>query len=238
MLIPSSHPGAVRAVSFAAHPGAPALPVGSPVAFDHSKLAWVPYKQPREQSVVEVKSHPTVPATAGVWMLHVNGIAFQFSYKANPADVQNDINAIFADLGLSHRVTTEGINGANLSVPGAAISVSFSHDAGDPTIRLFNVTLTGGKFGLARPSVGEQLNGTNEIRGFVAGPPGDEIQLSSSDPVQGQIMASGLIDRSDVNDEILAVLDGSPTQEEMDVALRSPKLRDIGLFVAGLTGVS
>ena len=80
-------------------------------------------------------------------------------------------------------------------------------------------------------------NDTGVIRGFVFPLP---VQLSATDEVLGNVLIYGAVHRDDVNTAaIRALLIGSPTEANIDTALRinSPSLRELGIDVDGLTQV-
>lgn len=80
-------------------------------------------------------------------------------------------------------------------------------------------------------------NGTNAIRGFVQDAGG--VQTHATNEVQVVVMLEGEIHRDDVNTAaIRAVLGGSPSEANIDTALQSQTLRELGIHVRGLDGVS
>lgn len=79
------------------------------------------------------------------------------------------------------------------------------------------------------------MNGENVISGILYG---EAIQLSASDEVQGTVLIVGEVDRDDINTAaIRAVLAGSPSEAQLDTALRAASLREKGIIVRNLTQV-
>ena len=78
-------------------------------------------------------------------------------------------------------------------------------------------------------------NGTGDIRGIVYP---EAIQLDAADEVQGSVLTHGSVDARDVNTStIRGFLTGSPSEAQLNTALRDPGVRDRGLKVKGLSQV-
>lgn len=233
---PAEGPGAMRTGTFAANAAATLLPLGCPVAWNSSASVWVAYTQPSDAAVYTITAGATA-ASAGTFILTIDGIAVVLAYDVAAAAVQSEVNAVLLDAGKPYTIAAVATTGTDLGDNDAVVTVTFSENAGAPSVDLSPAGLTGTAHALAASDAGTQLNQTNEIRGFVYDK--DGLQLDASNEVQGLVMLRGEVHRDDINTTAMrAALVGSPSEAELDTALKSQKVRDLGLTVVGLAGVS
>lgn len=80
-------------------------------------------------------------------------------------------------------------------------------------------------------------NGTDAIRGFVDDD--DGVQSHGANEVQVLVALEGDLSRDAINTTaIRAVLGGSPTEANVDTALRASLLRELGFQIKDLSGVN
>lgn len=237
-IIPSEGPGALRTGTFAAHT-AVTLPLGCPVAWDKSVSKWVPYKQPSDAAEITLTNSSA--AASGTFDFHVDGLVLRLDWNVTAASMQSTINAVLDSTGRDYTVAC-ACTEANLGVAGAVMTVTFSESAGAPLMAydgslVLDALLFNAAHDYAVVDAGTALNHTHEIRAFIYDKNG--VTLDASDDVQGLIMLRGSVHRDAVNTTaMLAILDGSPSEAELDTALQSQKVRDLGIAVTGLAGVS
>lgn len=214
--------------------GAPELPVGTPLAWDSSASKWAPYTQPSDAAVYTITADSTA-ASAGTFDLVIDGLVVQLAFDASAAEVEAGVNAVLADAGKGWEVSAAATTGADLGVNDAVVTVTFDEAAGAPSVELDAANLSGNAHVLAASDAGTQLNGTNVIAGFVAH---QKVQTDASDDVQATIMLVGEVHRDDINTStIRSALLGSPSEGELDAALKASSLRDKGIHVRGLAAV-
>lgn len=223
--------------TLAAVSGAPLLPKGCPLSWDSSASFWVPYTQPSDAAVYTITSDGT-PATAGVFLLAIDGLAVEVAFDADAAGVDAAVNAVLADAGKGYQISSaDSGGGSDLGDASHVVTMTFDEAAGAPSVSLDPSQLTGNAHVLAQSNAGTQLNGSNKIRGFIQDV--DGIQSSATEEVQMIVMLEGEVHRDDINTSaIRAVLPGAPSEAELDAALQSQALRDLSLHVRGLADVS
>lgn len=239
---PAEGPGAMRTGTFAANAAATLLPLGCPVAWDSSASMWVAYTQPSDAASYTITSAAATQTDGGSFQLIVDGLSALIPFDATAAEVEAAVNAVLVDAGKPYSVSAAATSGGDLGGD-TVITLTFDEAAGAPSVLLDGSGLLDGavpepdNYVLAAVDAGTQLNQTNEIRGFVYDK--DGLQLDASDQVQGLVMLRGEVHRDDINTTAMrAALVGSPSEAELDAALKSQKVRDLGLTVAGLAGVS
>lgn len=225
-------PGAIVSATFDIHAGATLLPQGGAVAIDDVTGNWVPYRQPSDAAVFTINANSTA-ATAGLFTLKINGHAIQFGYNFTAAQIESLVNYIAHEMEVEWRVACVATTGANLGVNSAVVTMTFTEAAGAPAVRLDPTGLTGNAHTLGTTDAGTTLNRTNKIRGFVYDAAG--IQLSAGETVVGNVMVRGFVDGAGAHQEaVLALLDGSPTEGELDTAMQHRDVAKLGLVVVGL----
>lgn len=94
----------------------------------------------------------------------------------------------------------------------------------------------GSELAISAEVTGVDDDGVSDIDGFVVH---DAVQLVSGYQVLGKVQDIGAIHRDDVNTStIRALLGGSPTEANLDIALQRMSLRMAGLRIKGLAGVA
>lgn len=233
--------GGLKVGTIAAQSGAPKLLKGLLMAYDTSAGFWTVYTQPSDTAIYTItdQSGGTDGGTFGVT---IDGLHSTHAWNVTPAAMQAELLALLADAGKAYTVACTCTE-ANLGVAAAVMTLTFSENAGAPSVDIDTAGLTDG--GVAEPAnlvlaasdAGTQLNGTDQIRGVLYTMEG--VQTSATEEVQAVIMIEGELHRDDVNTAALrALMGGSPSEGEVDTALRSQKLRDLSLHVRGLSGVS
>lgn len=224
-----------RVGTIVAQTGAPLLPKGTPLAWDSDADLWTVYTQPSDAAIYTITADSTA-ASAGTFQLIVDGLAVPLAFDVTAAALEAAVNAVLEDAGKPYRVSADATTGDDLGDNDAVVTITFDEAAGEPSVALDASGLTGNAHVLAATDPGTQLEGTDQIRGFVADVGG--VQTSATGDVQAVIMLEGEIHRDDVNTEAIRdVLGGSPSEGELDVALKSPRLRELSLHVRGLAGV-
>lgn len=220
--------------------GTELLPLGAPVAMQTSDGKWVPYTQPSDAAVFTLTSLATTNGSDGGFAtLYIDGLAIVLLWNETLANVNAKINAVLADAGKPYSVVaTVPAMEAGLGVD-AVVTLTFGEAAGAPSVSLDATTITDGGVSepanlvLATVDAGTALNGTNLIRGFVYSQP---IQLDSMDDVMGVVAVRGEAVAADVNTAaIRAVLRGSPSEGEVETALKEPDL-NARILIRGLQG--
>lgn len=214
--------------------GTDLLLIGTPVVFNRSTSFWEPYSQPNASPSFTLTSNAT-PATAGTFDLLLDGLVVEIDFDATAAEIQAEVNAMLVAAGKDYIVAAVATAEANLGVASAIVTVTLGEAAGAPDMDADMDDLTGNAHVFAIVVAGSALNGTNRIRAFVCH---EQIQLLAAGEVKGTIQLSGEIHRDDVNTEdVRDVLSNSPSEAELDTALRDPDLRAAGIHVRGLTNV-
>lgn len=222
--------------TLAAQSAAPLLPKGTPLSWNASLGQWTVYTQPSDAAIYTITANAT-PASAGTFDLVIDGLVTELAFDVAAAALQTAVNALLLDAGKPYTVAAVQTAGTDLGDANAVVTITFSENAGAPTVDLDVSDLTGNAHVLGTTDAGTQLNGTNEIRGFLMTMEG--VQTSATGEVHVVIMLEGEVHRDDINTAaIRAVLGGAPTEGELDTALKSQKLRDLSLHVRGLAGVS
>lgn len=211
------------------------LPVGSPVAWNDSSDQWVPYTQPSDAAVYTLVSNAT-PASAGTFDLIINGLRIEVAFDATAAEIQAEVNAMLIGAGAAYSIAAVATAEADLGVASATVTITFSENAGAPVVEVDMDDLTGNVHVLAQSDAGTALNSSNVIAGFIAH---DTVQLDDTFEVLGVVMLAGEVHRDDINTALIrAQLVGSPSEAELDIALKSAELRKRGLTVRGLAAVA
>lgn len=211
------------------------LVAGCGVSFNESSNLWEPYTQPSDAAVSTITSNAT-PASAGTFDVIVNGHVVEMAFDVTAAAMQVSLRAALKDVEpLSQSITVAATTGADLGDASAVVTITMPEGMGAPSIELDVGDLTGNAHVLADTDAGSVLNGTDKIRGFVFE---DSIQIDAADEVHGVIMVKGEAERDDANTAaVRALLRGSPSEAELDIALGKPALRDAGIFVRNLSTV-
>ncbi len=232
---PRMHAERLKVVQLAA--GTALLPVGTPLARNSSTGFWVPYAQPADPAIFTISSNAT-PATAGTFDLLIDGLTVELAFNVAAADLQTAVNAVLAAAGKPYTVSAAATTGANLGAASAVITITFTANAGAPSVDLDVSDLTGNAHVLAVTDAGSALNDTNTIRAFLYE---KEVQLVAGGEVHGVALFAGEVYAADVNTAaIRAVLAGSPSEANVDAALAggTPTLRELGILVRGLETVA
>tara|TARA_R110002096_G_scaffold77443_3_gene182359 strand:- start:103 stop:855 length:753 start_codon:yes stop_codon:yes gene_type:complete len=214
--------------------GAPEMPIGTPLSWDSSASKWAPLTQPSDAAIFTITANAT-PASAGAFVVQVDGLSVTALFDVTAAALATAINAMLLDAGKDYTVAGVATAGTDLGDANAIVTLTFSENAGAPTVALDVIGLTGNVHVLATSDAGTQINGTDEIAGFLAH---QKAQSSASDDVQITVMLAGEVHRDDINTALIrAALLGSPSEAEVDTALKSAKLRQRGITVRGLAAV-
>lgn len=220
--------------------GTELLPIGTPVAKQKSDGKWVPYTQPSDDAEFTL-TNAGGDLDGGSFSLSIDGLVVNAAWNITAANLQTAINAVLADAGKPYTVACAATTGANIGVNAAVITITFGEAAGAPTVTFDGSGLTDG--GVAEPAgivlaevdAGAALDETNLIRGFVYS---EAVQLDDTDDVLGKVLVRGEVYEADVNTAaIRAVLRGSPSDGEMQAALKEPDLLS-RVLVRGLSGVA
>lgn len=227
--------------TFGADALAELLIAGCPVAYNEINDEWVPYTQPSDASIVTL-TRDAGAGDGGTMELIIDGLGISLDWDEDTAGVLAKVNAVLEDAEKPYVVTVANSgSGTDLGTSGNVQTITFGEGAGSPTVSVDTVGLTDG--GVSEPSgialvisdAGTSLEGSNKIRGFVFE---DSIQIDASDEVLGVIMVKGEAERNDANTAaVRALLRGSPSEAELDLALGKPAVRDAGIFVRGLSTV-
>jgi hypothetical protein len=220
--------------------GTELLPLGTPVAKQKSDGKWVPYTQPSDDAEFTL-TNAGGDLDGGSFQLAIDGLVVDAAWNITAANLQTAINAVLADAGKPYTVACVATMGANIGANAAVITITFTENAGAPTVTFNGAGLTDG--GVAEPAgivlaavdAGASLDETNLIRGFVYEKP---VQLDDTDDVLGVIVVRGEVYESDVNTAaIRAVLRGSPSDAEVKAALQEDALQP-RILVRGVSGVA
>lgn len=230
-----------KVATFKIQAGAALLQPGTPVAFDETSEQWVPYTQPSDAAIYTLTDQ-NQGTDGGSFDLFIDGLAVvDIDWDELVADVQTKINAVLADADKPYTVACTCTE-VGLGVAGAVLTITFSENAGAPSVAVNTEKITDGGTSepgnliLAASDAGTELIGSNIIAGFVAH---DAVQLSAANEVLGVVMLEGEVHRDDINTAaIRALLLGSPSEGELDTALKSAELRKRGIHVRGLADVA
>ena len=232
---PRIHVRRSRVATLAAQTGAPTLPFGTPVAWDKSANKFTVYTQPSDAAIYTITANATA-STGGTFTVLINGMAIEAAFDVAAAALQTAINAVLLDAGVAFSVACVATTGTDLGDNSAVITMTFSENAGAPSVQLDTSDLGGNAHTLAATDAGTQLYDTDRIVGIVADV--DGVVTSASGEVQFLFGYDADIHRDDINTAtIRAVLGGSPSANELDTALKDPELRKLGIHVRGLAGV-
>ena len=157
-------PGGIRPKTFASGTGT--LAKGTPVAYNTSSDAWVLWGSTERNQISTVTAN-TTPASAGTFLLLVNGKATgTIAYNATAATIQTALEALaYVAVG---DVTVTMTSGANLGVASAVAQIEFMGALADRkiTLTIDTSSLTGNVHVLASTQTGL---GLNEISKLVPG---------------------------------------------------------------------
>lgn len=221
--------------------GTELLPIGAPVAKLKSTGKWVPYTQPSDAAVFTLTSLATTNGSDGGFAtLYIDGLAIVLLWNETLANVNAKINAVLADAGKSYSVVaTVPAMEAGLGVD-AVVTLTFGEGAGAPTVALDASTITDdgvsepANLVLATGDAGTDYDEADVIAGFVYS---EAVQLDDTDDVLGKVLVRGEVYEADVNTStIRAALRGSPSDGEVQAALKNPRLAP-KILVRGLSGV-
>lgn len=228
---------ALMPVRFAASATAELLPLGTPVAVKKSTGKWVPYQQSADHPIFTITDQAGA-TDGGTFVLMVDGLASVHAWDVTPAAMQAELLALLADAGKPYTVACTCTE-TNLGVSAAVMTLTFSEAAGAISVDLDGSGLTDG--GVAEPGnlvlaasdAGTAMDETDLIKGFVYE---SQIQLDDTDDVLGIVMVEGEAYAADVNTAaIRAVLGGSPSEGEVQAALKADHLR-ARFVIRGLVG--
>jgi hypothetical protein len=228
--------GGLKVITIAAQSGAPILLKGLPLAYDRDAGLWTVYTQPSDAAVYTITANGTT-ATDGVFDLQIDGLDYTFDHDVTAAAMETALLALFIDAGKPYTVAVVATT-TTLGTNDGVVTLTFSENAGAPTVQVDMSDITGNAHVLAATDAGTQItDGTAEIRSILYTMEG--VQTSATEEVQAVAMVNGEAHRDDINTAALrALLGGSPSEAELDTALRSQKLREINLDIRGLTLVS
>ena len=228
-----------KVATFATDASERELVVGTPVAWNGSY--WVPYAQPSDAAIYTITDQ-NQGTDGGSFDLFIDGLAVMgLAWNVTPSAAQTAINAVLADAGKPYTVAVTCTE-ANIGVASAVMTITFTENAGAPSVAIETEGITDGgtaepgNLVLAASDAGTALDGSEVIAGFVAH---DNVQLDDTYEVLGVVMLRGEVHRDDINTAaIRALLDGSPSENELDTALRAASLREKGIDVRGLSAVA
>ena len=180
-----------------------------------------------------------VAAASGTFDLELNGYRTEVPYNVTAAALQVLLRARFgadgSDLPGGDTIACVATTGANLGVNSAVITITWPELMGAPVVAVDTDDMGGGLIVLAATDAGTALDSTDKIRAFVFE---DSIQIDASDEVLGVIMVKGEAEKADVNTAaVRALLRGTPSEAELNIALGDPGLKDAGIMVRGLSTV-
>jgi hypothetical protein len=227
-----------KVATFATNAGATVMVPGLPVALNANSKLWVPYTQPSDAAVVTITNQST-DVDGGTQILFIDGVAALLDWDVTAAEAVTAINAVLANRGFFYEVTA-ACTEADLGVAAAVLTITFPEAAGAPGLAYDGTLILDGAASephvMAVSDAGTVLYQTNLIQGFIAH---DAVTLDTANEVQGVIMLAGEIHRDDVNTSAMrALLEGSPSEAELDIALRVPTLRALSMYVSGLADVA
>lgn len=221
--------------------GTALLVPGTPLAWNDSTELWVPYTQPSDAAVYTITDQ-NQGTDGGTFDLFIDGLAVvDLDWDELIADAQTKINAVLAGGGKPYSVVVTCTE-VGLGVASAVMTLTFTENAGAPVVTMNTEKITDGGVSepgnlvLAASDAGTALNNTEKIAGFVAH---DSVQLLAGGEVLGVVQLFGEVHRDDVNTAaIRALLSGSPSEAELDTALKQADLRMKGLLIRGLADVA
>ena len=228
--------GGLKVITIAAQSGAPTLLKGLPLAYNRNTDLWTVYTQPSDPAIHVLTANAT-PATAGTMKIHIDGLVTEHAFDTTAVAAATAINAMLLDAGKPYTIAGVDTVATDLGDANHVATFTFSENAGAPSWDVDVGDLTGNPPALSTTDAGTQLYGTDEIRAILYTMEG--VVTSATEEVQAVAMVNGEAHRDDINTAALrALLGGSPSEAELDTALRSQKLRGINLDIRGLTLVS
>lgn len=235
--------GGLKVITIAAQSGAPTLLKGLALAYNRSTDLWTVYTQPDDAASYTL-TRDANEGDGGLFTLTIDGLEVTMDWDEDTAGVLANINAVLADAEKDYVVAVANSgSGTDLGTSANVQTITFDESAGAPTVIFDGSQLTDGGvveadgIALAAVDAGTQITGTDEIRAFLYTMEG--VVTSASEEVQATAMVNGEAHRDDINTAALrALMGGSPSEAELDTALRSQKLRGINLDIRGLTLVS
>lgn len=234
--------GGLKVATVAAQAGAPTLLKGLLMAYDRSADLWTVYTQPSATVASFTITNDSGTGTdGGTFELMIDGLGSVYQWDVPVATIQTGINDLLADAGKSYTVTVTGA--AHMGTDAQVTTFTFSEGANSPSVSLDGGGLLDAlvpepeNYLLAIVAAGTNLNGADEIRGVMYTMEG--VVTSATEEVQAVLMIEGELHRDDVNTTALrALMGGSPSEAEVDTALRDQKVRGLSLHVRGLSNVS
>jgi hypothetical protein len=215
------------------------LPVGTPLAWDSSGNQWAPYTQPSDAPVYTITDQAGA-TDGGTFVVLIDDVSIVLAWNETAAAAQVAILAALSAAGKPYTVAVT-CSEANIGVSGAVMTLTFTENAGAPVLQIDTVGLTDGGVSepanlvLAATDAGTALNGTNVIAGFLCH---QEASVGIADDVQITVMLAGEVHRDDINTTaIRSACLGSPSEAELDAALKAVSLREKGITVRGLAAV-
>ena len=134
--------GGTQRIRLAASAGVELLPLGTPIAFNNSTDFWVPWTQPSDAAVYTITSDG-IPATAGTFVLMVDGLSMVAVFDVTAAALETELQALLADAGKDYSATAAPTTGTDLGDASAVITITFDEAAGAPSVDLDLSGLTG-----------------------------------------------------------------------------------------------
>ena len=234
--------GGLKVGTIAAQSGAPTLLKGLVMAYNRSTDKWNPWAQPSATVASFTVTNAAGTATdGGTFELMIDGLGSVHQWDVPIATIQADLDNLLVDAGKAYTVTVAGA--AHMGTDAQVTTFTFSENAGSPAISLDGGGLLDAavpepeNYTLAIVAAGTSLFGADEIRGVLYTMEG--VVSSATEEVQGVIMIEGEAHRDDLNTAALRLLmGGSPSEAEVDTALRDQKVRGLSLHIRGLTNVS
>ncbi len=232
----------VKVGTLAAQAGAPTLKKGLLLAYDRSASKWTPYTQPSATvASFTVTNGSGTQTDGGTFELMIDGLGVVLAWNVPTATAQTAINATLLDAGKTYTIAVTGA--AHMGTDAQVTTFTFSEGANSPSVDIDGGGLLDGavpepgNYVLAIVAAGTDLNGADEIRGVLYTM--EDVVTSATEEVLVVVMLEGELHRDDVNTTALrALMGGSPTEGEVDTALRSQAVRALSLHVRGLADVS
>lgn len=210
--------------------GTAELLIGLPVARAKSTGYYAVWQPP-----VSAITTITSDRTGGTFTMTVDGK----TTAAIDATAGNCTAAVLT-AALALLLPTESFTVSGTDLSGDGLVVTFHDDELygrmdiDPSVADSGSGGTG--LSLAETAVGVDDDGLADIDAFVAH---DKVQLVSGYQVLGKVQTVGEIHRDDVNTATMrALLGGTPTENNLDAALKRMSLRQAGIRIKGLAGVA
>ncbi len=236
--------GGLKVGTLAAQAGAPTLKKGLLLAYDRSASKWTPYTQPNATVASLTLTRDAGAGDGGEFSLIIDGLAANVAWNVNTAALLAAINDMLADADKPYTVTVANSgSGTDLGTSGNVQTVTFSENAGAPTLTVDTSGLLDGPVPeptgiiMAIVAGGTDLNGADEVRGVLYTM--EDVVTSATEEVLVTVMIEGQLHRDDVNTTAMrALMGGAPSEAEVDSALRDQKVRGLSLHVLGLADVS